>query len=141
MVDSFGGRSRQLLSVQAKENDVNKMPAGSKVEDFDEWMYDGVSLNYMTVAFNKSGTVESIKLLSLDKPGWGPVAGLYSDDTEETVLRLGEPSRQYFEGVSKTIEYDDLGLEITLSQGKAYMVQLKGVPRNSPAVFLRFIRQ
>ena len=87
--------------------------------------------------------VESLNLYSdIDKPyGWGSVAGLYSGDSEEKVLRFGVPSKQHLQGVTKTIEYADLGLTITLTKEKAYQVTLKGVPQNSPAVFWRYIRQ
>ncbi len=135
---------QRTYTVSAPTNDVNRMPPATKVEDYNEWVYEEVSGNVrLTIEFNKAATVESLDLYSdIEKPhGWGSVAGLYSGDSEEKVLRFGVPSRQHLDGVTKTIEYDDLGLKITLTKGKAYMVTLKGVPQNSPAVFWRYIRQ
>jgi hypothetical protein len=135
---------QRVYTVSAPTNDVNRMPPTTRVEGYGEWVYEEVARNVrLTIEFNKAGLVESLDLYSdIDKPqGWGPVAGLYSGDSEEQVLRFGVPSKQHLDGVTKTIEYADLGLKITLTKGKAYMVTLKGVPQNSPAVFWRYIRQ
>jgi hypothetical protein len=139
-----GGFWLPFYRLAAEQSDKDAMPSGTKVEDYRQWVYDEVSTNVrLTIEFNKSGLVESLELYTDDsKPyGWGSVAGLYSGDSEEKILRFGVPSKQHLQGVTKTIEYADLGLEITLTKGKAYMVTLKGVPQNSPAVFWRYIRQ
>ena len=133
-----------VYTVSAPTNDVNRMPPTTKVEDYNEWVYEEVSGNVrLTIECNKAGLVESLDLYSdIDKPhGWGPVAGLYSGDSEEKVLRFGLPSKQHLDGVTKTIEYEELGLKITLTRGKAYRVRLEGVPENSPSVFWHYIRQ
>lgn len=133
-----------IYRVFAGKSEADAMPSGTKVEDYSKWAYEEVFINVrLTIEFNKSGLVESLGLYSdIDKPyGWGSVAGLYSGDSEEKVLRLGVPSKQHLQGVTKTIEYADLGLTINLTKGKAYMVTLRGVPQNSPAVFWRYIRQ
>ena len=39
----------------------------------------------------------------------GPV---YSDDSEDKVLRLGQPSQQRVGGVAETIEYRDIGIVV-----------------------------
>jgi hypothetical protein len=46
--------------------------------------------------------------------------------SEEKVLRLGQPSRQNLGGVGKTIEYRDIGIVVTLTKGRAYMITIKG---------------
>ena len=139
------GFGQAVYRVAAVKSGNDAMPSATKVEDYSEWFYEEVSINVrLTIEFNKSGLVESLHLDSdIDQQlhGWGPVAGLYSGDSEERVLRLGVPSKKHFQGVAKTIEYDDLGLKIWLTKGKAYGVKLKGVPQNSPAVFWRYIRQ
>jgi hypothetical protein len=130
--------------VSAGKSELDAMPSGTKVEDYSHWFYEEVSVNVqLIIKFNESGLVESLDLNSdIDKPyGWGPVAGLYSGDSEEKVLRFGVPSKQHFHGVTKTIEYADLGLTIYLAKEKAYQVTLQGVPQNSPGVFWRYIRQ
>jgi hypothetical protein len=118
------------------------MPSTTKVEDYDEWAYEEPYSNVrLTVEFNKFGFVESLNLYSdRNKPnGWRAIAGLYSGDSEDKVLRLGQPSRQKLDGVSKTIEYRDIGIVVTLTKGRAYMITIKG-PQEKAAVFRRFMR-
>lgn len=132
--------------VSGADTDVNKMPAATKVEDYSEWVYAEPRRNVrLTVEFNKSGFVESLTLDSNysndENPyGWGSIAGLHSGDSEDKVLRLGPPSQQNLDGVIKTIEYRDIGIVVTLAKGRAYMVTLKGLPKNKTPVFWRFIR-
>jgi hypothetical protein len=136
-----GGRGRWVYSVFGADNDGNKMPSTTKVEDYDKWVYEEPDNVRLTVEFNKSGFVESLNLYSdNEKPyGWGPIAGLHSGDSEDKVLRLGQPSRQNLDGVSKTIEYRDIGIVVTLTKGRAYMITIKG-PQEKAAVFRRFMR-
>jgi hypothetical protein len=138
--DQFG--DRRVYTVSGKDNDVNKMPSTTKVEDYDEWVYEEPSGNVrLTVEFNKSGLVESLELFSDNRPwGWGPIAGLHKGDSEEKVLRwFGQPSGRYLDGVSKKIEYRDLGIEVLLTKGRVYMITIKG-PQEKAAVFRHFIR-
>lgn len=136
------GLQQPVYAVSGADNDVNKMPSTTKVEDYDEWVYEELSSNVrLTVEFNKSGFVESLNLFSNnEKPyGWVGIAGLSSGDFEDRVLRLGQPSRQNLDGVSKTIEYHDIGIVVTLTKGRAYMITIKG-PQERAAVFRRFMR-
>jgi hypothetical protein len=136
------GPSQRVYTVSGADNDVNKIPSTTKVEDYDEWAYEEPYSNVrFTVKFNKSGFVESLNLYSDKKKpyGWGAIAGLHSGDSEDKVLRLGQPSRQNLDGVSKTIEYRDIGIVVTLTKGRAYMITIKG-PQEKAAVFRRFIR-
>jgi outer membrane protein assembly factor BamE (lipoprotein component of BamABCDE complex) len=136
------GPSQRVYTVSGADNDVNKMPSKTKVEDYDEWVYgQPYSTVRLTVKFNKPGFVESLTLYSdNEKPyGWGPIAGLSSFDSEEKVLGwFGQPSRQHLDGVSKTIEYRDIGIVVTLTKGRVYMITIKG-PQEKEAVFRRFI--
>ena len=70
----------------------------------------------------------------------GAIAGLYSGDAEDKVLRLGQPSRQNLDRGTKTIEYRDIGIVVILSKGRAYMITIKG-PQEKAAVFRRFMLQ
>jgi hypothetical protein len=38
------------------------------------------------------------------------------------------------------MEYADLGLKVTLTKGKAYRVQIAGLPQGHSNVFWRFLR-
>jgi hypothetical protein len=50
----------------------------------------------------------------------GPVAGLWNTDPEEKVLRLGKPTATTLHGLSKTIEFSDVGVSFVLTKGRAY---------------------
>ena len=44
---------QSLYTVSAPDNDVNKMPANTKVDDYSEWVYDEAFTNVrLTVEFN-----------------------------------------------------------------------------------------
>jgi hypothetical protein len=136
--------SQKVYTVLGANNDVNKMPSTTKVEDYNWWVYEGQFGNFrLTVEFNKSGFVDALNLYSDNKHlygnGWGVIAGLHSGDSEDEVLRLGQPSRQNLDGVSKTIEYRDIGIVVTLAKGRAYMITIRG-PQEKAAVFRRFMR-
>ena len=85
--------------------------------------------------------VKSLNLYTDSKEifGWTAVAGLDFGDSEEEVLRLGKPTGQFLSGVTKNIEYRDIGIEVTLTKGRAYMVRIKG-PTDNTAVLRRFIK-
>ena len=131
--------------VNASADDKNKMPANTGIDDYNEWEWgcDPPCNIYCTIIFNKASLVQEITLLSdVGKPfGWGPIAGLYNGDGEDEVLRLGRPSKQELRGLTKTIDYDVLGLQVNLAKGKAYCVNIRGIQQNSLAVFWRYICQ
>jgi hypothetical protein len=119
------------------------MPSTTKIEDYDGWVYEEPHSNVrLTVEFNRSGCVESLNLYSDNKQpyGWIAIAGLNSGDSEEKVLGLGQPSRQKLDGLSKMIEYRDIGIVVGLTKGRAYMITIKG-PQEKAAVFRRFMRR
>jgi outer membrane protein assembly factor BamE (lipoprotein component of BamABCDE complex) len=143
VIDDKEYKGFQLVyTVNAPTNNVNRMPPTTKIEDYNEWVYEEPNSNFrLTVEFNKSGLAESIDLYSdADKSYvWGSIAGIYCGDSEEKVLQLGKPSEQHLDGVSKTIEYRDIGVEVALTKGRAYMIKIKG-PQSKMAVFLCFLR-
>lgn len=135
---------RRVYTVSGADNDLQKMPSTTKVEDYDGWVYEAPGSNVrLTVGFNRSGFVESLELYSNEKQspfdGWEAIAGLNFGDSEDKVLRLGQPSRQNLNGATKTIEYRDIGIVVTLAKGRAYMITIKG-PQDKAAVFRRFMR-
>lgn len=134
---------RLVYTVSAPPNDKNRMPPSTKLEDYSGWVYEEPNNKVrLTIEFNKFDLVESIDLYcdGSESYAWGPVAGIYSGDSEEKVLGLGSPSQQHIEGVSKTIAYHDIGVEVTLSKGRAYMIRIRG-PQDKAAVFWRFIHR
>ena len=133
---------QHVFKVNADKSDKDAMPPATKVEEYSEWQYEEPNSPVrLTVEFTKAGLVKSLELYcdSSVRYGWGSVAGIYCGDSEEEVLRLGAPSQQHLDGVSKTIEYRDIGVEVTLSKGRAYLIKIKG-PQNKAAVFSRFMR-
>lgn len=137
------GSFKRVYMVSAPTNDVNRMPPATKVDDYDEWVYEEASRNVrLTIGFNKDGFVKSFEFYSnSEKPyGWTRIAGIGFADSEEAVLRLGAPSKQTLDGVAKTMEYADLGLKVTLTKGKVYLIQIAGLPQGRSNVFWRFLR-
>ena len=55
---------------------------------------------------------------------WAGVAGIANGDSEETILALGDPTNSSIDGVSKTIEYADIGVKFTLIKGRVYMCEM-----------------
>jgi hypothetical protein len=137
------GGSQPVYTVGADKEDQNAMPKGSKADDYDEWVYEEANPNVrLTVEFSKSSIVKSLNLYSNSEKsyGWTRIAGIGFGDSEEEIIRLGAPSNQTLDGVTKTIEYADLGLKVWLTKGKAYMVQIQGTPQNDSTVFWKFLR-
>lgn len=131
--------------VNASAEDKNKMPANTGIDDYNEWEWgsDPPRNIYCTIIFNKASLVKEITLNSdVRKPfGWGPVAGLYNGDSEDKVLRLGRPSKQELHGLTKQIDYDALGLQVCLAEGKAYNINIRGMQQNSLVAFWHYLRQ
>jgi len=138
------GWPQRILKVDGDRNDQNSMPPTKTVDDYNWWQFDDANSRIsLTIEFNESGIVESIELYSKanNLRAWGPIAGIYCGDSEKEILRLGVPTKQSLDGVTKTIEYQDLGLIVTLTKGKAYMIKLTGLTTNNATVFWRFIRR
>ena len=132
----------RLYFVFESAHDQNEMPTNTSVEDYGAWVYEETNNSVrLTVEFSASGLVQSLNLYSdnSNADGWGPVAGLYSGDSENKVLKLGPPSQQSLDGVSKTIEYRDIGVIVTLTKGRAYMITIER-PLDNSALFWRFLR-
>jgi len=157
VIDSFGtanstlGEWVMVYSVNARTSAGRKLPPNTDVEDYDQWVYEipvyeeAATNDSITIEFSESDRVNSLGLFSGTENsfGWGgSVGGIFNGTPEGKVLQLlGAPSRQTLKDVTKKIEYDDLGLVISLTKGKAYRVQLTGVPQSSPLVFWRYLRQ
>jgi hypothetical protein len=133
---------QHVFKVNADKSDIDAMPSSTKIEGYGEWQYqEPNSPVSLTIEFNKSGIVKSLQVYcdSSVRYAWGPVAGIYCGDSEEEILRLGKPSKQHLDGVSKTIEYRDIGVEVTLTKGIAYIIKIQG-PQSEAAVFSYFLR-
>ncbi len=133
-------------TVNAPVGDKNGMPNNSKIQDYIDWQYDrreDLHLNArLDIGFSLTGTVDNLGWYADDQSAtaWGPIAGIYNGDSEEMVLKLGPPSSSSLDGATKTLDYRDLGLEVTLVKGRTYRAVLHAGHRKEWAVFKRFLR-
>lgn len=116
----------QMNYVPGSSDPKNAMPDGKTESDFPGWTYEPASDTTVTVNFDPQDHVESVECLTGQPNGCLSLAGIYFDDTEEEVIRkLGRRHARYkLEGMSKTIRYDDLGVEFTLMKDRVYMMSL-----------------
>jgi hypothetical protein len=126
----------------------NAMPADKSINDFYSWSYrpdsSVIGTGSITVMFAKvEKQVRSISCMDDEFRPAGvcpDLVGVAIGDSEEDVQRkLGEPMRFKRDGVSKTLRYDDIGVEFLLTKGKVY--QLRKVQPNGPVgqIALRYL--
>jgi len=132
--------SREVFTVDGPPNDVNTMPSKTSILDYSAWEYDN-SHGDKIIDFDKTGVVDSITVYAKDAApsAWGPIGGIRNGDSEEKVLNLGVPSTTSIDGVTKTIEFADIGLQFWLEKGRVYRVQLKHPTKGERARFWRFL--
>ena len=135
------GPSQRVFDVEGPIGGQNRMPSDRKLEDYGEWVYEMAhGPSRLTIAFDTTGYVSSLNwYCNNENPSsWGPVAGIRNGDSEETVLRLGNPTINSIRGTTKTIEFSDIGLAFELVKGKTYMVTVKRPMKGEGAMFWRF---
>lgn len=139
------GYDSPLLAVGGPESDQNTMPKSKAVKDYDEWLFNSGGFGPeggtdLVVAFDKGGRVKEITCTAHgDNPFACWLAGRWNDDSEEEVLKLGTPTRTTITDVSKTIEYDDIGVTFTLTRGKAYSFTRNKPTKGEWALFRRYV--
>lgn len=121
------------------------MPAGKRINDFDGWGYHLGPAASINLEFDhRTGKVKSISCTDFGKmPPYActPLSGIAVGDTEEHVQdKLGKPTRHKLDGVSKTIRYDDLGVEFILAKGKVYMLTILSERAGALAILSRYLR-
>jgi len=133
-VDKFGGQ--RVLYIA----DPDELPIGKTINDYSIWVYE-LAHHRLEVLFDKRNNVISLIIFGDSKHNshWGPIAGINFDDDELTILKLGEPTNISISGVTKTIEYSDIGLSFHLTMGRAYMVTLEQPSKGLAPTFQRFI--
>lgn len=123
---------------------VNAMPQSTRIENYSTWQYDRTINNVdLTIDFDSQGRVTGVSCTALDAPPFacGPVAGIYNTDTEEEVLRIGRPTRESIDGVTKTMTYDDLGVFFQLNKGMVYRVGLTATGAKPQATVRRYFER
>ncbi|KQV52819.1 hypothetical protein ASC95_08420 [Pelomonas sp. Root1217] len=133
-------RFQLVYSVNAEPDDVNRMPAGKRIEDYLEWSYEASGdPARLTVTFGANGQVKSLGVYCTSAKCWEAIAGIEGGATEEEVLRLGTPHVVKVESATKTVVFEDLGVKVYLTKGKAYMVEISGPQQPGSSRFRHFI--
>jgi hypothetical protein len=120
---TFGRWSKKVLSV----SDIEKQPNKNDVKDYFDWDYeDGTSPYRIDVAFSpKTRTVSKIGCYvnsASFSSGECSLLGLSAGSSEEAVRKkLGRPSQESIDGVTKVMTYNGLDLTVFLTKQKAYM--------------------
>jgi hypothetical protein len=121
----------------------NAMPKGATVQEFAGWSYPNSRGAEVTVQFDETDKVSAIECTSMQRQSWacGPVAGVWVNDREEVVLRLGEPSRIRLRGTTKLMAYDDIGVHFLLTKGRVYRITLVEPENHSIAAAGRYFER
>jgi hypothetical protein len=105
--------------------DTKNLDKGKSVQDYSDWSYV-IAEGNINVAFGISGGVAAIQCYSKDKLFRCPsLAGIKDGDREtETVHALGNPSEAKFSGITKSLTYNDLGIQLTLEKEAVYVLEV-----------------
>ncbi|MBR1302171.1 hypothetical protein [Bradyrhizobium sp. AUGA SZCCT0042] len=108
---------------------TSELPKGKTVNDYSLWSYDGHK-RYYNVGFGNSSTVVSIGCYSEDKSYRCPAIGDVRDGTSEAEMlrKLGPPTKSAISGVTKSVEYNNIGVEFKLQQETIYYVLVGETP-------------
>ena len=125
----------------------NALPEGKSINDYNEWGYDmtedGATSVQVTFDAGKR-SVQRVSCIDIDHskaPHCAALADIQSGGAEEQVTaRLGRPNRFKLDGVSKTISYDDLGVEFILTKGHVYYLTLFKGGGQEFDMFKRYLR-
>lgn len=104
--------------------EVSKIPDNKSINDYKYWSYDlGEGQPRIDVDFEAgTGKVKSIGCYS----GRGfcqSILGIYTGTGEDDVLeKLGKPTSETIEGVTKTMVYERFGIKLHLEKKKVYML-------------------
>ena len=137
------GLSQRVYEVNGPEGNKNNMPSGTKIEDYNEWVYEQKnSFNRFEIEFDSTGNVKIISCYSknMNFSDWGPIAGIYSGDNEEKILKLGKPTFDTIEDVTRIVDYSDIGIKYYLSKGQVYMAKMYQPKKGKGAIINRFLK-
>jgi hypothetical protein len=119
-----GWRGRRVLDTS---KDLEK---GQHIEDYSSWSFDQIDVDFD----GTTKTVNEIACNSIEKMGCPALLGLQDGLSEEAVFkRLGKPSYEQIDGVTKTVEYESLGTWFYLAKNKIYPLGVKTKETQAPA--------
>ncbi|MCA6109590.1 hypothetical protein [Bradyrhizobium cenepequi] len=107
----------------------SELPKGKTVNDYPLWSYEGYE-HYLHVAFGNGKTVLSIACFSKDRLYRCPAIGGVQDGSSEAELvrKLGAPSKSQIKDTTKSVEYDDIGVEFKLEKETVYRLLVGQTP-------------
>ena len=103
----------------------DKLPKGSKVEDYEMWRYykDDMSSNLDAKFDVPDGRIVEIACFSTKENFCERVNGIGINSTESDVKKkLGEPSKETIDDLVKKIEYKNYNLEFYLAKEKVFYI-------------------
>jgi len=105
----------------------NALPQGQTVKDYNDWQFDRDN-HHITVTFDpKTRRVKAVGCyVDLSRWDWEcpRIFGVNTETHEDEVReRLGQPSWVKHDGVNKSLGYDDVGLELTLTQQRVFKLE------------------
>jgi hypothetical protein len=91
------------------------------------WSYDQNDRTRIDIDFDlKKGTVKGIGCYSSGAMDCPPLVGIQDGTTEDVVLRkLGKPSHEQIDGVTKKLEFEKLRVWFYFKQSKVYVMGVK----------------
>jgi hypothetical protein len=103
----------------------SELPKEKTINDYQLWSYEAYK-HSIHVDFGRGPTVLSIACYSDDKLYHCPAIGGVQDGTSETDLlrRLGTPTKSQIRGATKTINYDEIGVEFNLEKESVYRLAI-----------------
>jgi hypothetical protein len=132
----------RVFYVKGPDGDQNTMPKNTTVRDYPKWSYTNPRTSgRLSVNFNKADSVTSLEFYSPSKNPfeWEPIAGIRAGQSEDDVLKLGTPTRMSVDGVTKRIEFSDIGVSFYLTTGDVYMCVVQSPTSGEGAIIRRFL--
>lgn len=120
---SWGGKISRSYQVDGNDS-INKIPAGKNYRDYLSWAFDGSNGTRIDIDFDtQSMLISSIGCYSNLKTECPKIFGISTGISEDKVLEiLGKPTDEILDGVTKKLEYDDIGLDVLLSKKISYYI-------------------
>jgi hypothetical protein len=146
-----GSTWQTIYSTDRDAEPKNAMPAGKRVEDFNEWVYFdakvGLSESTVHVTFDpRTNELVSVSCVDNAEPVSGArhpcpaFLGVQDGDSEDQLReKLGKYSQQRFDGPLKTVRYDDLGVDFVLKRGRVYAIRNNREKGAWPREFWRMV--
>jgi hypothetical protein len=105
---------------------TTELEEGKRVQDYREWSYETSEIR-IDITFNEARDAAiAVQCYSNDRAGRCPsITGVRDGDSEKEVIRkLGNPDTCHIGGVTKNMDYRNLGIRLTLTKEGVYMLMV-----------------